>query len=123
MSGNAPVRLIVPFTEKLIVSEPLPLPAAHSPATRPDAVFVLAAVIASRKVHKPSVPSETSEVLLTVIVLPSGVLLLPTASRRALANFGVAAEAAAISDRSKLNIGKAAGAVKTRTRSSAALRA
>src|SRR5215510_8975794 len=112
MSGNADVRVTVPTTPvRSIASDPLGLPAAHSPAITPDAVFVLAAVIASRKVHNPSVLFTTSEVLLTVIVLPNGVLLLPTASRTALANFGVAAEAATISDRSQLNIGKAAGAV------------
>lgn len=68
MSGGKS-ELIVPVTEKLIVSEPLPLPAAHSPAAAPDAMLLLAAVIASRRVHKPSVPSATSDVLFTVIVL------------------------------------------------------
>src|SRR5438309_7126766 len=72
--GNAPVRLIVPLTEKLIVSDPLLLPATHSPAVTPDAVLLFAAVIASRKVHKPSVLFATSEVLLTVIVLAAGVI-------------------------------------------------
>jgi hypothetical protein len=71
MSGSTPVRLIVPVTARLIVSELLkpPLPAEHSPGTTPDAVLLFAAVIASRKVHKPSLPFATSAVLLTVIVL------------------------------------------------------
>jgi hypothetical protein len=74
MSGSALARLIVLVTEKLIVSEPLLLPAAHSPAIAPDAVFVLAAVIASRKLHNPSVLLTTSVVMLTVIVLPAGAI-------------------------------------------------
>src|SRR5712692_4267777 len=80
MSGNAVVRFIVPVTEKLIVSEPLLLPAAHSPAIAPEARLVLAAVIASRKVHNPSLIFATSVVLLTVIVLPAGVGKTPSAA-------------------------------------------
>src|SRR2546426_2038641 len=45
-------------------------PAAHSPGIDPEAAFVLAAVIASRKVHSPSSVA-VSAVLLTVIVLAS----------------------------------------------------
>src|SRR5262245_46245502 len=44
-------------------------PAAHSPAATPEAVLLLAACIASRRVHSPS-SATTSAVLLTVIVLP-----------------------------------------------------
>src|SRR5262245_2230280 len=43
-------------------------PAAHSPIIAPEAVFVLAAVIASRNVQAPS-STAVSAVLLTVIVL------------------------------------------------------
>src|SRR2546426_11388151 len=43
-------------------------PAAHSPGIDPEAAFVLAAVIASRKVHSPSSVA-VSAVLLTVIGL------------------------------------------------------
>src|SRR6266478_1337891 len=43
-------------------------PAAHSPAAAPEAVLVLAAVIASRSVQTPSLAA-VSAVLLTVIVL------------------------------------------------------
>jgi hypothetical protein len=69
ISGSAPVRLIVSVTPVMsIESDPLLLPAAHSPATAPDAVLLFAAVIASRKVHKPSLGLATSDVLLTVIV-------------------------------------------------------
>src|SRR6185369_4947610 len=73
MFGSALARVIVPVRPvRLIVSESLLLPAPHSPAVGPEAVSVLAAVIASRRVHKPSAPSATSSVLLTVIVLPAG---------------------------------------------------
>jgi len=45
--GSAPVRFIVPVTPlKLIVSDSLLLPAAHSPAVTPEAVLLFAAVIA-----------------------------------------------------------------------------
>lgn len=74
MSGKTLVRLIVPVTEKLIVSESLLLPAAHSPGIRPDAMFVLAAVIASRKVHNPSALFATSDVVLTTIVTAAGAI-------------------------------------------------
>src|SRR2546427_11285803 len=43
-------------------------PAAHSPIIAPEAVFALAAVIASRRVQAPS-SATVSAVLLTVIVL------------------------------------------------------
>src|SRR6266487_6572780 len=43
-------------------------PAAHSPAMAPEAVFVFAAMIASRNVQTPSLAT-VSAVLLTVIVL------------------------------------------------------
>ena len=68
ISGKAPVRLIVPLIATLIESEPLPLPAAHSPGTDPEATLLFAAVIASRKVQKPSLLFATSRRLLTVIV-------------------------------------------------------
>jgi hypothetical protein len=73
--GKAPVRLIVPVTEKLIVSDPLLLPATHSPTAAPDAALLLAAVMASRNVHKPSLAFAASEVLLTVIVEAAGVIV------------------------------------------------
>jgi hypothetical protein len=44
------------------------LPAGHSPGIVPEAVWVLAAMIASGRVQKPSL-AITGEVLLTVIVL------------------------------------------------------
>jgi len=68
MSGRALVRLIVPFTLKVIVSETLLLPARHSPAVAPDPALLLAAPMASRNVHKPSPPFATSDRLLTAIV-------------------------------------------------------
>ena len=71
---DLPIRLIVPVTEKTIVSESSELPARHSPVVAPDAALLLAAKIASRKVHKPSVPLARSAVLLTVMVLASGVI-------------------------------------------------
>src|SRR5438067_13832911 len=76
MSGNTLVKSTFPcnVTAKLMVSEPLLLPAAHSPGSNPDAVFVLAAAIASRKVHLPSMLFATSDRLLTMIVLPAGVI-------------------------------------------------
>jgi hypothetical protein len=75
MIGSADVRLMVPLTPvRSIMSEPLALPAAHSPATAPEAALLFAAVIASRKVHKPSLPLAISEVLFTVIVAASGVI-------------------------------------------------
>ena len=45
-----------------------PEPAAHSPVAVPEAVSVLAAVMASLRVHSPSVPSASSAVLLTVMI-------------------------------------------------------
>ena len=72
MLGSALVNVMVPVRPvRLIVSESLALPAAHSPAVAPEAVSELAAVIASRRVHKPSLLFSTSEVLLTVIVVPA----------------------------------------------------
>src|SRR5688500_18554141 len=65
--GNAVKRVIVPVTVKEMESSPLP--AAHSPGVTPDAVSVLAAVIASRNVQNPSLPFVTSDVVLTVIAL------------------------------------------------------
>src|SRR6185369_2128361 len=77
MSGRAPVRLIVPVTpvRSTVSVPPVLLPAAHSPATAPEAVLLFAAVIASRNVHKPSVPFAASDKLLTVMVA-SGVIPL-----------------------------------------------
>jgi len=49
----------------------LPAPAGHSPAIAPEATPVLAAMIASGSVQKPSL-AITGEVLLTVIVLVGG---------------------------------------------------
>ena len=54
------------YSEKIISS--VPDPAGHSPATPPDAESLLAAVIASLKVHSPSAGSTISELLSTVIV-------------------------------------------------------
>src|ERR1041384_7537148 len=69
---KAPVRLMVPLVEIAIVSEvPSMAPAEHSPATDPDAKLLFAAVIASRRVQRPSVAFATSAILLTVIVLPA----------------------------------------------------
>src|SRR5437588_534918 len=65
--GSAAVRSIIPVTEMLIVSAPLLLPAAHSPIVAPDAALLFAAVIASRKVHNPSLLLATSDKLFTVI--------------------------------------------------------
>jgi hypothetical protein len=74
MSGSAPVRLIVPVTEKAIVSSPVP--AAHSPEAAPEAAFMLADVIASRSVQRPSFAA-ASEVELTVMVVPATAGALP----------------------------------------------
>lgn len=72
------VKVIVPANPlRSIVSESLLLPATHSPVVAPEEVLVLAAMIASRKAHNPSVPFATSEVLLTVIVLPAGGVIAP----------------------------------------------
>src|SRR5438105_9346655 len=64
MSGKADVNVIVPATLKPMTSDPEP--AAHSPAAAPEAVSVLAAVIASRSVQAPSFAA-TSAKELTVI--------------------------------------------------------
>lgn len=77
MFGRALVKSIVPETVKLIVSEPLLSPAAHSPAVAPETVLVLAAVMASCNVHSPSVLFATSAVLFTVIVLPAAGVKTP----------------------------------------------
>ena len=83
MSGNALPRVIMPVTPlRSIVSESLGPPAPHSPAVAPDSMFELAAVIASRRVHKPSLLFATSKVLLTVIVLPAGGAVAVTVCRR-----------------------------------------
>src|SRR5262245_46792043 len=60
--------LIVPTTLKVMVSVPLLLPAAHSPAAAPEGALVFAAAIASRKVHLTSLPSQKSVSVFTVIV-------------------------------------------------------
>jgi hypothetical protein len=79
MFGSTLVKVIVPVNPvRSIVSESLLLPATHSPAAAPEDVSLLAAVIASRKVHKPSVPFATSEVLLTVMVLPATGVITPS---------------------------------------------
>src|SRR5664280_1818724 len=68
-SAEAGAMVCTPEPEMLnaIVSSP-GSPAVHSPAAAPEAVFVLAAMIASRNVHTPSLAA-ASVVLLTVIVL------------------------------------------------------
>ena len=82
-SSNAAVKVMVPETAvRSIVSEPTLLPAAHSPATDPEAVLLFAAVIASRNVHKPSLPFATSDKLFTVIVVASG-LIPPLSANKA----------------------------------------
>lgn len=65
-----------------MVSEPSLLPAAHSPATPPDAILLFAAVMASRRVHKPSLVLATSVVLLTVIVLPAALVVTNVYTRK-----------------------------------------
>src|SRR5688572_29562204 len=73
MAGSALAMVIIPVTPvRLIMSASLVLPATHSPAAIPEAMFELAAVIASRNVHKPSLLFAKSEVLFTVMVLPAG---------------------------------------------------
>src|SRR6201999_616511 len=62
------VRTPVPLIAKAIVSGVALLPAAHSPLVEPLAVLVLAAVIASGRVHNPSVALMVSATLLTVMV-------------------------------------------------------
>ena len=70
--GSTLVKVIGPVKPvRSMLSEPSLFPAAHSPATAPDAALVFAAMIASRKVHASSALFATSEVLLTVIVLPA----------------------------------------------------
>ena len=69
-SGSAVKSVIVPEVVNVMMSSPLP--ATHSPIAKPEAESVLAAVIASRRVHNPSAPSTTSAVLLTVMVLRAG---------------------------------------------------
>ena len=48
------------------------LPAGHSPSIEPDAVWVLAAIIASGRVQKPSF-AMTGDVLFTIIVVVGAV--------------------------------------------------
>src|ERR1044072_6981615 len=72
MVGKALVRVIVPARPvRLIVFASVSLPATHCWAAAPEPVFALAAVIASRRVHKPSLASAASAMLLTVIVFPA----------------------------------------------------
>src|SRR6266851_2075425 len=68
-SGATGVMVLTPAPgmANSIVSSPA-APAAHSPAIAPEAVFVLAARIASRRVQKPSLAPTPSAVVLTVIV-------------------------------------------------------
>ncbi len=74
--GSTLVKEMVPVSPvRSIASEPTLLPARHSPAVAPEAALLLAAAIASRKVHKPSVPFASSEVLLTVMVFPAAVVI------------------------------------------------
>src|SRR2546425_12449659 len=54
-----------------------PLPDAHSPVAGPDAVFVLAAVIASRKVQNPYPLFVMSARVFTVIELPAAAVIAP----------------------------------------------
>jgi hypothetical protein len=70
MLGSGTVILIVAPARALIsiMSEPLLLPAAHSPALNPDGELLFAAMMASRKVHIPSIESATSDRLLTTMV-------------------------------------------------------
>jgi hypothetical protein len=94
MSESTLVKVIVPVNPvRSIASELLLLPAIHSPGAAPEDVLLLAAVIASRKVHKPSVPFATSEVLLTVMVLPAAgvITALPGAGGLSAKPFDVGA--------------------------------
>jgi hypothetical protein len=72
--ASAELKMIVPVTENVIVSEALALPATHSPATAPEATLLLAAMIASRNVHKPSLALAASDKLLTVMAATSGLI-------------------------------------------------
>src|SRR5690348_17236005 len=79
MLGKALARVIVPVTPvRLMVSGSVSLPATHSPAAAPEAAFEFAEVIASRRVHKPSLPSATSAVLFTMMVLPASAAVAVT---------------------------------------------
>jgi hypothetical protein len=70
-SGNGPLRSIVPLMPvRSIVSSPTP--GAHSPIAPPEAVSVLAEMIASRRVHWSS-SATTSCVLLTVMIVARAV--------------------------------------------------
>src|SRR4051794_8244226 len=66
--GSAPVRLILPVTLEVIVSSPVT--AAHSTESAPEAVLLMAVVIASRNVQRPSLAA-ASEVDLTMIFAPT----------------------------------------------------
>jgi hypothetical protein len=79
MFGSTLVKVIVPVNPvRSIVSESLLVPATHSPEATPEDVLLLTAVIASRKVHNPSASFATSEVLLTVMVLPAAIVITPS---------------------------------------------
>ena len=83
ISGSAVVNVIEPDNPvRSMVSEPSLLPAAHSPATPPDAKLLFAAVMASRRVHKPSLVLATSAVLLTVIVVPAALVVTNVYTRK-----------------------------------------
>jgi len=81
--GNGPLIKMEFVTENWIVLGDKALPAVHSPGVAPEAVSEFAAVIASRKVQKPSLPFATSDKLLTVMVEASGVMLRLSAANRA----------------------------------------
>src|SRR5258706_12767415 len=57
-----------------ITSEPALLPAEHSPAAGPETTLLFAELIASDKLHRPSFGWITSEVVLTTIVVASGLM-------------------------------------------------
>ena len=65
IAGSLLATAIVPLTLKAIVS--LPVPAAQSPLVVSD--FALALLIASRRLHTPSLATLESSSVLTVIVL------------------------------------------------------
>src|ERR1044072_3681811 len=68
--GSTLARVIPPVKPvRSMVSEALLLPAAHSPAVAPEDALPFAAMIASRKVQRPSLPVATSELLLTVMTM------------------------------------------------------
>ena len=91
IEGRPPVVIVQTPDPSQPESEPgiakwitsVPEPAAHSPAAAPEAVSVLAVMIASCSVHLPSL-AEVSSVLLTVIVAPlaAGARAAVTAKRK-----------------------------------------